>query len=156
MKSPPRNIDEKFMRLAIAEAIDAAEEGNAPIGSVITRNRRVVERGHNQVFTKHDVTAHAEIVSIRKLTTRMGNFNLNKHTLYTTFEPCAMCIIAVLRTNIPRVVYGAQGNDAPQFSSGMLQQANRRVHALAKRRLTFIPGILREECSQLLANATPD
>ena len=156
MKLPTENIDEKFMRLAIAEAIDAAREGNAPIGSVITRNGRVVARGHNQVFTKHDVTAHAEIVSIHKLTKRTGSFNLSHHTLYSTFEPCAMCIVAVLRTNIPRVAYGALGLDAPQFSSGILQQANRRVHALAKRRLKFVSGILREECARLLVNAAPD
>ena len=144
------------MRLAIAEAFGAAREGNAPIGSVITRNGRVVARGRNRVSTKHDVTAHAEIVGIRKLTERTGNFDLSHHTIYSTFEPCAMCIVAVLRTNISRVVYGAQGVDAPQFSSGILQQANSRVHALAKRRLTFVPGILREECVQLLAKAKPD
>lgn len=144
------------MRLAIAEAVGAARVGNAPIGSVITKNGQVVARGRNQVFTKHDVTAHAEIVSIRKLTKRTGNFNLSRCTLYSTFEPCAMCIVAVLRTNISRVVYGALGVDAPQFSSGMLQQANRRIHALAKSRLTFVPGILRDECARLLVNATPD
>ena len=53
------------MRLAIVEALAAGREGNAPIGSVITRNRRIVERGHDQVFTRHDVTAHAEVVSVR-------------------------------------------------------------------------------------------
>jgi tRNA(adenine34) deaminase len=156
MKSPSATVDEKFMRMAIAEAVAAAREGNAPIGSVITRNGRVVERGHNQVFTKHDVTAHAETVCIRKLTKRLGNFNLRGYTLYSTFEPCAICMVAMLRTNISRVVYGAQGEDAPQFSSGILQQANRRVHELAKRRLKFTPGILQEECAELLAKAKPD
>lgn len=156
MKSRVASVDERFMRLAITEAIAAAREGNAPIGSVITRNRRVGARGHNQVFTKHDVAAHAETVCIRKLTKRVGNFNLQGYTLYSTFEPCAICIVAMLRTNISRVIYGAQGEDAPQFSSGILQQANRRVHELAKRRLKFVPGILREECAQLLMNAKPD
>lgn len=144
------------MSLAIAEAVAAANEGNAPIGSVITRSHSVVARGHNQVFTKHDVTAHAEIVSIRKLTKGRGNFNLRGYTLYSTFEPCAMCVLAMLRTNISKVVYGALGEDAPQFSKGMLQQANRRVHELAKRRLKFTSGILREECGQLLVSAKPD
>lgn len=156
MKSRTGNVDEKFMRLAIAEAIAAGREGNAPIGAVLARNGRVVEHGRNQVFTKQDVTAHAEIVCIRGLTKRIGDFDLSAHTLYSTFEPCAMCIVAILRTNINRVVYGALGEDAPQFSSGILQQANRIVHRLSDRRLKFAKGVLREECARLLKNAAPD
>ena len=150
------NNDERFIRLAIAEAVAATREGNAPIGSVITKGSRLVARGHNQVFTKHDVTAHAEIVTIRKLTQNIGNFDLRGYTVYSTFEPCAICILAMLRTNISRVVYGALGEDAPQFSSGILQQANRRVHELAKSKLKFNSGILHEECRQLLVSAKPD
>jgi len=144
------------MQIAIAEAISAAREGNAPIGSVIARNGRIVERGHNQVFTKHDVTAHAEIVTIRKLTKRKGSFDLKDYTLYSTFVPCAMCTATVLRTNIPKVVYGAEGRDAPQFSSGINQQVNRAVIEFAKPRVKFIPNVLRAECARLLARAKPD
>jgi len=151
-----KGLDEKFMRLAIAEAADAAREGNAPIGSVLTMGDQLVERGHNQVFTEHDITAHAEVVSIRKLTKRIKSFDLREYTLYSTFIPCAMCVATVLRTNIRRVVYGAEARDASQFSRGIHNQANRRVLALATKKVTFVPGVLRDDCAQLLSKARPD
>ena len=144
------------MRAAIDEAVFAAREGNAPIGAVIVRNGRIVERGHNKVFTAHDITAHAEVVAIRKLTRRMKDFDLGDCTLFTTFVPCAMCIATIMRTNIRRVVYGAEAEDAPQFSSGIHQQLNRRASNLAKSRVRFLGGVLREECAGLLYQARPD
>ena len=144
------------MSAAIAEAMTAAKEGNAPIGSVITKNDRIVERGHNKVFTTRDITAHAEVVAIRKLTKRIGTFDLEHYTLFSTFVPCAMCVATVLRTNIRRVVYGAEAEDAPQFSSGIHERVNRHVHMIAKRRVRFRGGILRVECARLLANAKSD
>lgn len=151
-----RRSDEGFMSAAIAEAMTAAKEGNAPIGSVITRNDRIVERGHNKVFTTRDITAHAEVVAIRKLTKRIGTFDLEHYTLFSTFVPCAMCVATVLRTNIRTVVYGAEAEDAPQFSSGIHQRVNRQVHTIAKRRVRFRGGLLRVECARLLANAKSD
>ncbi len=148
--------DEACMSAAIAEAMKAAKEGNAPIGSVITRNGRIVERGHNKVFTTRDITAHAEVVTIRKLTKRIGDFDLEHYALYSTFVPCAMCIATVLRTNIRKVVYGAEAEDAPQFSNGIHQRVNRRVHAIAKQQVRFRGGLLRLDCARLLANAKSD
>jgi tRNA(adenine34) deaminase len=144
------------MSAAVYEAMTAAKEGNAPIGSVITRNGRIVERGHNKVFTARDITAHAEIVTIRKLTKRIGSFDLRHYTLYSTFVPCAMCVATVLRANIPTVVYGAEAEDAPQFSSGIYRQVNLRVHTIAKRRIRFRGGILRVSCARLLADTKSD
>lgn len=155
-KTKQQRRDEACMSAAIAEAMKAAKEGNAPIGSVITRNGRIVERGHNKVFTSRDITAHAEVVTIRQLIKRIGNFDLKHFTLYSTFVPCAMCIATVLRANIRTVVYGAEAEDAPQFSSGIHQRVNRRVHAIAERRVRFRGGILRADCAQLLARAKPD
>ena len=147
---------EKFMLAAIAEAESAAKEGNAPIGSVITRNNRIIVRGHNRVFTNHDITAHAEIVAIRKLTKRVGSFNLKHYTLFSTFVPCAMCLATVLRTNIPRVVYGAEAIDAPHFSSGIHQRVNRCARRIANQRIKFKGGVLRADCTRLLVNAKSD
>ena len=144
------------MRLAIGEAADAASEGNAPIGCVLTKGDQVVERGHNQVFTEHDITAHAEVVGIRKLTKRIKSFDLREYTLYSTFIPCAMCVATVLRTDIRRVVYGAEARDAPQFSRGIHSQANNRILALASKKVKFIPRVLRDDCAQLLSNARSD
>ena len=147
---------EKFMLAAIAEAESAAKEGNAPIGSVITRNNRIIVRGRNRVFTDHDITAHAEIVAIRKLTKRVGSFDLKHYTLFSTFVPCAMCLATVLRTNIPSVVYGAEAIDAPHFSSGIHQRVNRSARRIANQRIRFKGGVLRADCARLLANAKSD
>lgn len=148
--------DQRFMRAAIAEAKAAARDGNAPIGAVIVRNGRIVERGRNKVFTSQDITAHAEIVVIRKTTRRLRNLSLKSCTLYTTFVPCAMCIVTMLRTNIRRVVYGAEASDALQFSSGIHQELNRGAYGIARARVNFLGGVLREECAKLLENAKPD
>jgi tRNA(Arg) A34 adenosine deaminase TadA len=156
VKMRQRGSDERFMSAAIYEAMTAAKEGNAPIGSVITRNARIVERGHNKVFTTRDITAHAEIVAIRKLTKRIGSFDLRHYTLYSTFVPCAMCVATVLRANIPVIVYGAEAEDAPQFSSGIHNRVNHSVCTIAKRRVRFRGGILRVSCARLLARAKSD
>lgn len=146
----------RFMRAAIAEAKIAALEGNAPVGAVILRNGRIVERGHNKVFTSHDITAHAEIVAIRKLTKRLRSFNLKDYTLFTTFVPCAACTVTLLRTNIRNLVYGAEAEDAPQFSSGIHQKINHNTIALAKSQINFTGRVLREECAHLLRSVRPD
>jgi len=148
--------DVRLMRAAIAEAIAAAREGNAPIGAVLARHGRIIERGHNKVFTQHDITAHAEVVVIRKLTRRIKSFDLKGCELFTTFVPCAMCTATILRTNIRRVVYGAEAEDAPQFSAGIHQRLNRRAYALAKSRVAFCGGVLREACAGLLDKAKSD
>ena len=150
-----RSLDEKFMRMAIAEASKAAREGNAPIGAVITKNNRVVARGHNGVFTGRDVAAHAEIVAIRKLTRKTRSFDLKDFVLYSVLEPCAMCQWAALRTDISRIVYGAKHKDVPQFSKGILKKADQRVQELAKTLIRF-GQVLEEDCKKLLAKALPD
>jgi tRNA(Arg) A34 adenosine deaminase TadA len=144
------------MLAAVDEAMAAAKEGNAPVGSVIARNGRIVERGRNRVFTTCDITAHAEIVAIRKLTKKIGSFDLRHYTLYSTFVPCAMCVATVLRTDIPIVVYGAEAEDAPHFSSGIHTKVNNSIYAIAKRRVRFRGGILRVRCARLLADAKSD
>jgi len=144
------------MREAIAEAKAAAKEGNAPIGAVITIGNRIVARGHNKVFTRYDITAHAEVVAIQKLAKKIGTFELKRYKLFSTFVPCAMCLATILRANIPTVIYGAEAFDAPQFSSGIHQRVNRAVRRIAEDRIRFKGGVLRFECARLLANAKPD
>lgn len=148
--------DEKFMRMVITERTKAAREGNVAIGAIIAKNNRVVARGHNGVFTGHDLAAHAEIVTIRMLTRKTRNFNLEGHVLYSVLEPCAMCLWAALRATISRIVYGERVEDAPQLSKGILKGANRRVQRLARTRIKFVYGVLKEDCRKLLAEALPD
>lgn len=97
----------RFMKEAIEEAkkgIDANEGG--PFGSVIVRNDVVIGRGHNEVIKKQDPTCHGEIMAIHDACKNIGSFDLSGSTIYTTGEPCPMCLGAILWANIDKVYYG--------------------------------------------------
>ncbi|MFA6623644.1 MAG: tRNA adenosine(34) deaminase TadA [Fibrobacteraceae bacterium] len=99
--------DERFMRLALAEAECAYDAGEIPIGCVIVRDGKVVSKGCNQVEALRDATAHAEILAIGAAATRFENWRLDGCTLYVTLEPCPMCAGAILNSRISRIVYGS-------------------------------------------------
>jgi len=95
--------DERFMRLAIEEARLA----DLPFGTIIVKEGNILARGRNLGRTQGDPTAHGEMVAIRNCLTQHGREALRSATLYTTGEPCAMCIGAILWSGIGRVVFGA-------------------------------------------------
>jgi tRNA(adenine34) deaminase len=100
-------LDVEFMRAALAEARDAAERGEVPIGAVLTLDNRVIARAGNRTIADCDPTAHAEIVALRAAAKIIGNYRLLGTTLYVTIEPCAMCCGAMIQARIARLVYGA-------------------------------------------------
>ena len=83
--------DERWMRMALLEAEQAAEEGEVPVGAVVVCNGKIVGRGHNMTETLKDVTAHAEMMAITAAANTLGGKYLPNCTLYVTVEPCAMC-----------------------------------------------------------------
>lgn len=95
------------MRQALEEAKAGAAQGNIAVGSVIVRDDRLVARGHNEVVSGCDPTAHAEIAAIRNGARALGSPLLTGTTLYTTLEPCPMCAAALVWARIERVVIGA-------------------------------------------------
>lgn len=95
--------DERFMRMAIAEAA----RGDYPFGSVIVRDGKVMVKGRNLGKQEKDPTAHGEMVAIRRFLTRYGPDRLKGTTLYTSGESCVMCMGAILWCGISRLVYGA-------------------------------------------------
>ena len=99
--------DEQFMRKAIAEAQQALQEGEIPIGAVIVCNDRIIARAHNLTETLHDVTAHAEMQAITSAANELGGKYLTDCTLYVTIEPCTMCAGALGWSQLSRIVYGA-------------------------------------------------
>ena len=119
MKSRPYSeVDEKFMRLALSLAKEAAERDEVPIGAVIVCQGKVIARGYNLTETLTDVTAHAEMQAITSATSFLGGKYLIDCTLYVTVEPCLMCSAALGWSQISRVVYGAK----TQVVSGVLEQ----------------------------------
>jgi tRNA(adenine34) deaminase len=99
--------EREFMAAALAEAREAAERGEVPIGAVLVLNERVIARAGNRTITDCDPTAHAEIVALREAARILGNYRLPGATLYVTIEPCAMCCGAMIQSRIARLVYGA-------------------------------------------------
>jgi len=99
--------DREFMTAALAEAHQAAERGEVPVGAVLVFDNRIVARAGNRTISECDPTAHAEIVALREASQTLENYRLPGATLYVTIEPCAMCCGAMIQARIARLVYGA-------------------------------------------------
>ena len=99
--------DEYFMKQALAEAIQAAAEGEVPVGVVVVCNDRIIARAHNQTERLNDPTAHAEMLAITAAAGVLGAKYLINCTLYVTVEPCVMCAGAIGWAQISTLVFGA-------------------------------------------------
>ncbi|MGI6418688.1 MAG: nucleoside deaminase [Thermoguttaceae bacterium] len=106
-------VDREFLREAIRLSIEKMQAGEGgPFGALVVRGGRVVGRGWNQVTSTNDPTAHAEIVAIRAACSALGTFQLSGCTLYTSCEPCPMCLAATYWARIERIVFAAGRQDA--------------------------------------------
>lgn len=100
------------MQEAINEALKGIKKGHGgPFGSVIVKDGEIVAKGHNLVLKNNDPTAHGEVTTIRLAGKKMGSFDLKGCELYTTAEPCLMCLGACLWANIDKVYFGCTVND---------------------------------------------
>lgn len=99
--------DERFMRIALQEAAQAAEEGEIPVGAVIVQDGQLIARAHNLTERLRDVTAHAEMQAITSAAMTLGGKYLQGCTLYVTVEPCPMCAGAIGWAQVARVVWAA-------------------------------------------------
>lgn len=133
--------DEKYMRMAIDEALMALNKKEVPIGAIVVAGDRVIGRGHNLVETLMDATAHAEMQAITAAMSTLGGKYLNDCTLYVTVEPCVMCGGALAWSQIGRVVYGA-ADDKRGYST----YSERIMHP----RTEVISGVLKDECEALM------
>ena len=115
--------DRAFIEQAIAlarRAIDEQEGG--PFGAVVVLDGRVIGEGNNRVLGSCDPTAHAEVVAIRQACSATGQFHLPEATLYTSCEPCPMCLFATHWARIPRIVYAASREDAAEIGFSDAEQ----------------------------------
>lgn len=104
--------DEYFLKKAIEMATANVLAGGGPFGAVIVRDGIIIGSGANQVTPSNDPTAHAEIVAIRNACQTIGDFRLHGSVLYTSCEPCPMCLGAIYWAHISRIVFGASKVDA--------------------------------------------
>jgi tRNA(adenine34) deaminase len=105
---------ERWMRVALDEAMRAAEEGEVPVGAVVVIEGRILGRGHNRTEATHDPTAHAEILALGAASAALGDWRLTGASLYVTLEPCAMCAGAMILARVERVVFGPRD---PKFGA---------------------------------------
>jgi tRNA(Arg) A34 adenosine deaminase TadA len=119
------------MREAIELARDGVRKGlGGPFGAVVVKNGQIIGRGQNRVTSSNDPTAHAEIVAIRDACRRLGSFRLEDGEIYTSCEPCPMCLAAIHWARLGRIIYGADRRDAAAigFDDEMLYEEIGRPH----------------------------
>jgi tRNA(Arg) A34 adenosine deaminase TadA len=105
----------KFMQRAIELSIESINSGGGPFGSVIVKDNKIISEGMNRVTVNNDPTAHGEIVAIRLATKGLNNFNLKGCELYSSTEPCPMCLSAIYWARIDKVYYANTRNDAQKI-----------------------------------------
>lgn len=140
--------DEYFMREALDEAKIALSKEEVPIGAVLVLDNEVISRGHNMVASEHDPTAHAELITVKKASKRIGNERLIGSTLYVTVEPCSMCAGALVLARVKRIVFAASdpkaGAMGSVFKIGITKSLNHKF--------SITRGVLKEESVKLLQN----
>lgn len=103
----PQNDDEKFMIEALKEAEKAYSIGEVPVGAVLVHEGNIIARGHNQVELLRDATAHAEMLCLTSGAVALENWRLLNTILYSTLEPCIMCVGALMLSRVPKIVWAA-------------------------------------------------
>ena len=105
----------EFMSRAIELSIESVNKGGGPFGCVITKNDKIISEGRNKVTLNNDPTAHGEIVAIREACKNLKVFNLNGCELYSTCEPCPMCLSAIYWAHIDKIYYANTRHDAQKI-----------------------------------------
>lgn len=141
-------IDEKFMREALAEARAAAAVGEVPIGAVVVRDGEIVARAHNRRELDQDPSAHAEFSALCAAAQSLGRWRLSDCTVYVTLEPCCMCAGLMVNARVGRCVYGAA--DAKAGALGSLYDLN--ADSRLNHRFNVTAGVLADECRAVLSS----
>jgi tRNA(adenine34) deaminase len=141
-----RTSDEEFMKEALDLAHQAELAGEVPVGAVVVLNGEVIGRGRNAPVELHDPSAHAEMIALREAASAIGNYRVEKATIYSTLEPCAMCAGALVAARVARLVFGARdlrfGGVRSKFRIADSELLNHRVE--------IAEGIMGAECAELM------
>ena len=140
------NNDEKWMALAIKQAVKAGTEEEVPVGAILVKDGKLIAQAHNQPISKNDATAHAEIQLLRAAGKQQKNYRLIDTTIYVTLEPCAMCLGAMMHARIKRIVFGASDSKTGVCGS----HADLTTESFFNHEMEISGGILEKECKELL------
>ncbi len=140
--------DEFYMHEAMQLARKAWDAGEVPVGALVVLDGVIVGRGFNAPISRHDPSAHAEMMALRDAAQHLGNYRLPGVTLYVTLEPCAMCAGAIMHARVARVVFGAADLKTGAAGSVLNLFAETRLNHHAE----VIGGLLAAECGIMLSN----
>lgn len=140
-------MDKKYMDIAYAEAVEAYNSNEVPVGAVIVRDGQIISTGRNNREETHDATGHAETLAIRKACEALDTWRLEDCELYVTLEPCPMCMGAIINSRIKRVVFGAK--DAKAGACGSVINLNNYPF---NHKPEIKSGVMAEECQQILSD----
>ena len=137
-----------YMKAALKEAEKARMKDEVPIGCVIVLNDKIIAKAHNIRESKQNPVGHAEILAIQKASKKLDSWRLENCEMYVTIEPCIMCAGAIIQSRIKKVYYGA-----PDIKGGALGSSIDVLEAKnINHRPEIYPGIMEEECSNLVKN----
>jgi len=141
------NEHEKYMTLALNEARKAARIGETPIGAVIVKDGKVVGRGYNRTESGKDPTLHAEMIAIRRASSKLGAWRLVGCRMYVTVEPCSMCAGAAVLARLDAVYAGAESDKSGACGSvqDILESDSLNHH------VDYTVGVLGRECAELIS-----
>ncbi len=140
--------DTNFMRLALAEAQKAADLDEVPVGAIVVLNGEVIATGFNQPISRHDPSAHAEMLALRAAAEKLGNYRMPGCELFVTLEPCIMCAGAMMHARLARVVYAATDPKTGAAGSVINPFEDRRLN----HHTDVVGGILADEAAQMLSS----
>ena len=139
-------MDEKWMKIAISEALLAMNENEIPVGAVLVQDNKLIVQAHNRPIQNNDPTSHAEIEVLRKAGEKLQNYRLPKTTLYVTLEPCAMCFGAMIHGRIERLVFGASDPKSGVCGSTI----DLSSESIFNHQISVSGGVLEHECKNIL------
>ena len=135
-------MNEKYMK--IAQKLALTSKGDIPVGAVVVKDGEILSIACNEKEKTNDVTAHAEIVAIRKASEILKNWRLDECELYVTLEPCPMCAWTILQSRIKSVYFGSYDNLYGAFGSKI------NLVEISNSKITVMGGIMEEECDKIL------
>ena len=139
--------DEFFMREALALAQQAWDMGEVPVGAVVVHEGKIIGRGANAPISRHDPSAHAEMLALRDAAQYLSNYRLPQVSLYVTLEPCTMCAGVIMHARVSRLVFGA--SDAKTGAAGSV--LNLFDEPRLNHHTGMQGGVLAAECGAMLS-----
>jgi tRNA(Arg) A34 adenosine deaminase TadA len=144
--------NEKFMKIAIEQALKARENGNEPFGAVLVYNGEIVMKNENEIHSFFDPTSHAELGLLQKFCQKNKISDLSDYVLYSSCEPCAMCAGAVVWTKLGKVVYSVSNDQLSQISGQTIDYSSENIYVTARQRPAVVKNILNSEGLRVFEN----